>query len=166
MRMSRLLLAGVGGVLLTASGLLLGLDALELARLEILGAALGQVVHYDLREHRIPNRVVLPATALCVVLSIADGLQLDGLMVGGVLVVALLVTSLARPAWIGMGDVKLVLLMLFALHAAAPLALAVAVELYAAIALVLIVRRGRAAFRMALPLAPFMAAGSLLALVI
>ncbi len=165
MMRTRVLLTGVGGALLGGIGVLLGLDALALARLAILGAALGQVVYYDLREHRIPNRVVLPASAICIVLSIVDGVQLTGLTVGALLLALLLVTSLARPEWIGMGDVKLVLLMLCALHAAMPLAVAVAVELYAAIALVLIVRRGRAAFRMALPIAPFMALGSLLALV-
>jgi leader peptidase (prepilin peptidase)/N-methyltransferase len=159
-------LTGVGAVLLVAIGLVLGLDVLALARLAILGAALGQVVYHDLREHRIPNRVVLPATVLCVALSIVDGVQFTRLAVGALLVVLLLVVSLARPAWIGMGDVKLVLLMLCALHAATPLAVAVAVELYAALALVLIARRGRAALRMALPLAPFMAVGSLLALVV
>jgi hypothetical protein len=45
-------------------------------------------------------------------------------------------------------------------------ALGLAVELYALIALVIVLRRGRAAFAMSLPLAPFMAAGSLLALLI
>jgi leader peptidase (prepilin peptidase)/N-methyltransferase len=158
------ILALVGAALLTLAGVKLDLDALALARLAILGAALGQLVYYDLREHRIPNRVVLPAMALCAVLSIIDGVRIAGLLIGVGLVALLLVTSLARPAWIGMGDVKLLLLMLCALHAATPRALTLAIALYAVIALWLVFRRGCAAFRIALPLAPFMAAGSLLAL--
>jgi leader peptidase (prepilin peptidase)/N-methyltransferase len=152
--------------LLLTAGLALKLDALADVRLAVLGAVLGVVVYSDLREHRIPNRVVLPASLLCAVLSIIEGVQLTALTLGAALVAALLAVSLARPAWMGMGDVKLALLMLCGLHAATPLALAVAVELYALLALVLILRRGRAAFRIALPLAPFMAAGSLLALVL
>jgi leader peptidase (prepilin peptidase) / N-methyltransferase len=144
-----------------------GLDLLALVRLAILGAALGQLVRYDLREHRIPNRIVLPATAACGILSLLDdGARLSGLLTGGAVLALLLGVSLARPAALGMGDVKLALLMFCALHGAAPRALILAVELYALIAVFLIIRRGRAAFAIAVPVAPFMAAGSLLALLI
>lgn len=166
MRRMPVIFSAVGGLLLAAVGLVLGFDPLTVARLTVLGIALGAIVPSDLSEHRIPNRVVLPATAVCAFISILGGVQLVGLLLGIGLIGVLLVISLVRPAWLGMGDVKLALLMLCALHAATPLALAVAVELYVLIALVLIARRGRAALRMALPLAPFMACGSLLALVV
>ncbi len=156
----------VGSVALVVVGQRLGFDTLALGRLAVLGAAVGALVPYDLAEHRIPNRIVLPAAALCGALSIADGVRAGNLLVGAALLVLLLAVSLARPALLGMGDVKLALLMLCALHAATPRALGLAVELYALIALVIVLRRGRAAFTVSLPMAPFMAAGSLLALLI
>jgi leader peptidase (prepilin peptidase)/N-methyltransferase len=158
--------AAAGALVLLLVGAKLELDALALARFAILGAALSQLVQYDLREHRIPNRIVLPASAICAALSLLDGVRAGSLLTGGILLALLLGVSLARPAVLGMGDVKLALLILCALHGAAPRALILAIELYAFIAVLLIVRRGRAAFRIALPLAPFMAAGSLLALLI
>lgn len=164
MRRSVVLSIG-GGVLLAAIGLALGLDALTVARLAILGAAFALLVDSDLREHRIPNRVVLPAAALCGAVSLVDGLQLSGLAVGAALLVALLVTSLALPAALGMGDVKVVLLMLCALHTGTLRALGVMVVLWAVTVAVLAVRRGRRVVGTALPLAPLMAAGSVLALV-
>jgi prepilin signal peptidase PulO-like enzyme (type II secretory pathway) len=56
--------------------------------------------------------------------------------------------------------------MLCGLHGSTPLALLVGVELAALVALAHALRRGRLAFRLALPLAPFMAAGSLVALLL
>jgi prepilin signal peptidase PulO-like enzyme (type II secretory pathway) len=109
---------------------------------------------------------VLPAAAACAAFSLLDGVQLGTLLTGGALIVLLLAVSLAPPAALGMGDVKLALLILCGLDGAAPRALILAIERYASIAVLLIIRRGRAAFRIALPLAPFMAAGSLLALLL
>ncbi len=154
----------VGALAMFAIGVSLGVDTLSLARLGVLGAALGQLVPYDIREHRIPNRIVLPAAASCAALSIFDRVPAVSLIPGGVLLAVLLFVSLARPAWLGMGDVKLALLLLCALDSATARALVFTVELYAIMAVLLIIRRGRPAFRVALPLAPFMAAGSLLAL--
>lgn len=37
------------------------LSTIALARLAVFGAALALLVLYDVREHRIPNRIVLPA---------------------------------------------------------------------------------------------------------
>ncbi len=116
------------------SGSRLGLDLVALARLAVLGVALGQLVHYDLREHRIPNRIVLPAAAACAALSLLEGVRLNSLIGGGVLLALMLAVSLARPAWLGMGDVKLALLLLCGLHAATPQAILFAVELCAVVA--------------------------------
>jgi leader peptidase (prepilin peptidase)/N-methyltransferase len=144
----------------------LGSELIALVRLAILGGALGQIVGYDLREHRIPNRVVLPATAACAALSVIDGVRLSSLIGGAILIAALFMASLLRPTWLGMGDVKLALLVLCGLHGATLLAVMLAVTLAVVVALLLTMRRGRDALRLALPLAPFMAAGSLLALLI
>ena len=46
-----------------------GSSALALVRLAVFGAAVGAVALVDLREHRIPNRIVLPAAAVCALLA-------------------------------------------------------------------------------------------------
>jgi leader peptidase (prepilin peptidase)/N-methyltransferase len=155
-----------GALAFLAIGARLGLDPIALARLAVLGVALGLIVRDDVREHRIPNRVVLPATIACATLSLLDGLRASSLIGGGVLLVFLFGMALARPAWIGMGDVKLALLILCGLHSATPRALLFAIELAAAIGVLLALRHRQMALRVALPMAPFMAAGCALALLI
>jgi leader peptidase (prepilin peptidase)/N-methyltransferase len=121
----------------------------------------------DERERRIPNRVVLPAAAVCAALSLADGVHTSASLLGGaVLVLLMLAVSLAWPVALGMGDVKLALLILCALDGATATALILTLELYAVIALLLLIRHGRAALGTTLPLAPIIAVGSLLALLV
>lgn len=166
MKPSPAISATIGALAFLVVGAELGFDVIVLVRLVILGGALGQIVGYDLRERRIPNRIVLPATVACAALSLIDGVRLSSLVGGGVLIVLLFAASLLRPAWLGMGDVKLALLILCGLHGATLLAVMLTVELAVVVALLFAIRRGREALRLALPLAPFMAAGSLLALLI
>jgi leader peptidase (prepilin peptidase)/N-methyltransferase len=132
---------------------------LALARLLILGAALGLLALYDFREHRIPNRIVLPATIVCAALSIAEARRpTTAFYIGVVLVTLLFVLAFAAPRLLGMGDAKLALLILCALPVLAALALMLAVELYALAAIARRIRRGRTALGTALPLAPLAAA--------
>lgn len=127
---------------------------------------LGLLSSFDLRERRIPNRIVLPAAAICAALSLAEGIRPGaGLYAGAVLVARLLLVSLAAPAVLGMGDVKLALLILCGLDSFAVLALLVALEIYTLIAVALLLRRGRAALGISLPLAPIIAAGCLIAVI-
>jgi leader peptidase (prepilin peptidase)/N-methyltransferase len=162
-------IAAVGGALAIplAAATRLGLSPLAVIRLAILGAALGQLALVDVRERRIPNQIVLPATAICAALSIADGMQVStGLFLSAGLVVLLLAISLAKPATLGMGDVKLALLLLAALGGLASAALLLTLELYALLAVILLVRRGRSALGSTLPLAPIAAAGCIVVLLI
>lgn len=155
--------AGAGALLLLAAGVKFAPGPLALARLLVLGGALGLLALHDIREHRIPNRIVLPATAVCAALSLAEGIQPSaGLYLGAVLVALLLAVSLAAPAALGMGDVKLALLILCALDGFASLALLIAFELYMVAAVALLIRRGRAALGTSLPLAPIIAASCLI----
>ena len=158
--------AAAGALTLLMVGVRLGLDPIAVARLAVLGGALGVIVREDLREHRIPNRVLLPATIVCAVLSLLGGLRISSLIGSGVLLASLFAAALARSAWIGMGDAKLALLVLCGLHGATPRALLFALELAAVIAVLLALRHRRLALRVALPMAPFMAAGCVLALLI
>ena len=158
--------AAAGGLALLLAGLLLDLDALALARLALCGAALGGAVALDLRERRIPNRLVLPAAAGCLALSIGNSVRPVELASALPIVAVLGAISLARPQALGMGDVKLALLIAVGLDSAAARALLLGLALAAAVGLALLVREGRAAGQRALPLAPFLAAGSLLGLLL
>jgi len=78
------------------------------------GLLLGVV---DLQEHRLPNRVLLPGTALAVLLLTGAALVSDrwddlgrGLLAGLACFGLLLVMALISPSGLGMGDVKLVAL--------------------------------------------------------
>lgn len=157
----------VGALVLPLAALHVGLGPLEAAKLAILGAALGQLAVYDLLERRIPNRIVLPAAAACAVLSIAEGTRPSTrLLVAIGLVVALLAVSLSWPAALGMGDIKLALLLVCALGGIASTALLVTLMLNSLVGVLLLVRHGRIALRMKLPFAPFTAAGCLLVLLL
>jgi prepilin signal peptidase PulO-like enzyme (type II secretory pathway) len=74
----------------------------------------------------------------------------------------LLVVSIASPATLGMGDVKLALLILCALNGLAVIALLIAIELYMLVGFALVIGRGRSALGTSLPLAPIIAAGCLI----
>ena len=140
-----------------------GSSALALVRLAVFGAAVGAVALVDLREHRIPNRIVLPAAAVCALLAGPAGLResVPALaLVGGLVVLAFV-----QPAALGMGDVKEALLIAVALGALATPALLFGLALAAIVGVVMTLARGRAALGVALPLAPFLAAGAVLALV-
>jgi len=158
------LTAFAGAALFTVIAFAEGWAELALVRLAVFGAAVGAVALIDLREHRIPNRIVLPAAAVCALLAGPATLR-QGVpaltLVGGLLVLAFL-----QPAALGMGDVKEALLIAVALGTLAAPALLVGVTLAAVAGALLTLRRGRVALGAALPLAPFLAAGAAIALVI
>jgi leader peptidase (prepilin peptidase)/N-methyltransferase len=153
----------LGALSLPLVALLHGAEPLGSARLAVCGAALASAAVYDLRERRIPNRIVVPAATICLGLSVATGVHRSTLAFGLAIVAALLALSLARPAALGMGDVKLALLIVAGLDGYAPRALALALVLAALASTALFARDGFAAATRALPLAPFLAVGALLA---
>jgi leader peptidase (prepilin peptidase) / N-methyltransferase len=155
-------LAAVGASAFLLAGS--GDRALVLVRLAVCGAALAAASATDLAEHRIPNRLVIPAAIACAGLSVAAGVPATGLLTGAAGVATLTLVSLAWPRALGMGDVKLALLVLAGLDGSAALALTLGPVLAALAGLAVIARSGRSAGRRSLPLAPFITAGSLLAL--
>lgn len=161
----RLTAAAVGAATFVLYAAILHLSLLTLVRLVLLGAALGAVVESDLFERRIPNRIVLPAAAVCAVAWAVSGMTFATLANGLALVGPLLALSLLRPEALGMGDVKLALLLVLGLDGRGAVALLVALALAAGFALLLLVRFGRAAASRKLPLAPFFAAGAVIALI-
>jgi leader peptidase (prepilin peptidase) / N-methyltransferase len=156
------LLGFIGAALFTSIGVVHGVADLGLVRLALVGAALGAVSVIDLREHRIPNRIVLPAAVVCALL--AGPATLRESLPALALVALLLVLAFVRPAAIGMGDVKGALLVALALGAAAASALLLGFVLASVAASVLVARRGRGALTAAMPLAPFLATGASIAL--
>lgn len=152
---------GAGAFLLAGEG---HDSALVLTRLAICGATLAAISAIDIAEQRVPNRLVLPAALACTGLSLAAGVSAGGLLTGAALVVILALVSLARPQALGMGDVKLALLVVVGLDGSAARALLLGVFLATIAGLATIARYGASARRRSLPLAPFIAAGSLLAL--
>jgi leader peptidase (prepilin peptidase) / N-methyltransferase len=153
----------IGATVLIEASARFTLGPLAVARLLVLSGTLGMLAFHDIREHLIPNRIVLPAAAVCAALSFAEGIRPSaGLFAGAALVALLLTVSLAAPTMLGMGDVKLALLILCAVGALAALAFLAALELYALVAITLLISRGRSALGTHLPLAPIIAAGCLI----
>jgi leader peptidase (prepilin peptidase) / N-methyltransferase len=116
-------------------------------------------------EHRIvPNRVILPATAavLAANLLVAPGVEWPLAAVAAA--TFLFLPALAAPGALGMGDVKLALFLGAALGATAGVAIMLGLVAALVPSLVLIARHGSKARKMALPLAPFLALGGLIAL--
>ena len=118
----------------------------------------------DLTHRIVPNRIVLPAAL--VVLLAQTALEpspewaLAALGASGFLFVA----ALAYPAGMGMGDVKLALLLGAMLGRTVPVALMVGMFAALVPSVVLLARHGSAARKMAIPFAPFLAFGALVAL--
>ena len=118
----------------------------------------------DLEHRIIPNRLVLPATA--VVLAAQTALAPGAEWALGALGAALflLTAALAYPRGMGMGDVKLALLLGAALGRTVPVALMVGMLAALVPALFLLARHGTAARKMAIPFGPFLALGGVVAL--
>ena len=116
-------------------------------------------------EHRIvPDRIVLPATALVLVAQTVREPSLEWLLCALGASLFLFLAVLAYPAGMGMGDVKLALLMGAALGKLVSVALMLGMVAALVPGLYLLVRHGQAARKMAIPFAPFLALGSIVAL--
>ena len=159
-----LVTATAGAATFASVGVLGDARPLALARVTLLGAALFAVAFFDLTQRRIPNRIVLPAAATCAALTLAAGAPLS-LLAGLAAIVALLIVSLRWPAALGMGDVKLALLLVLGLDGDALRALALGLGLAALAGAALLIRRGRTAWKASLPMAPFLVVGALLTVI-
>jgi leader peptidase (prepilin peptidase) / N-methyltransferase len=118
----------------------------------------------DLQLRIVPNRIVLPAAAVTLVahtlLEPSVEWALAALGASGVLFIA----ALAYPKGLGLGDVKLALLLGAMLGADVSVALFLGFVAALVPSAVLFVRHGSAARKMAIPLVPFLALGSVVAL--
>jgi leader peptidase (prepilin peptidase)/N-methyltransferase len=127
-------------------------------------AVLVAVSATDLEHRIIPNRLVVPGAAI--VLAAQTALHpspewaLAALGASGFLLVA----ALAYPAGMGMGDIKLALLMGAMLGRTVPVALMLGMLAALVPGLYLLARHGKAARKMGIPFGPFLALGAVVTL--
>ena len=120
----------------------------------------------DIERGLIPNRIVLPSFGLVLLgqIIVRPDRASEWVLAALLAAFALLVPNLIRPAWMGMGDVKLALLIGALLGWGAFGALLLAFLCTFPVALVLVVRGGSAARKSAIPFGPFLALGALIVL--
>ena len=152
-----------GGLVIAGSVLAFGLTVQALAA-AVFSAALVVVSATDLERRIVPNRVVLPAFVAVLVLRTIDTTSPEWLL--GALGASgfLLLAAIAYPGGMGMGDVKLALLLGAMLGRTVAVALMLATVLAFVPSAVLLLRHRSAARKQAIPFAPFLAAGALIAL--
>jgi leader peptidase (prepilin peptidase) / N-methyltransferase len=122
----------------------------------------------DLERRVLPNRIVLPATAVVLSSHLAFEPERGPEWVVAPVAASLLLflPLLVYPEGMGMGDVKLALLLGAGLGYDVFAAVALGVVLALPVAVVLLVRGGLAARKTAIPFGPFLAAGSMLVLLL
>jgi leader peptidase (prepilin peptidase)/N-methyltransferase len=118
----------------------------------------------DLAHRIVPNRIVIPAAAVVLVAQTALDPSPEWAIGAFGAALFLFVAVLAYPAGMGMGDVKLALLMGAALGRSVSVALMLGMIAALVPGVVLLARHGQAARKMAIPFAPFLALGSVVAL--
>jgi leader peptidase (prepilin peptidase) / N-methyltransferase len=116
----------------------------------------------DLRHRIIPNRIVLPAALIVLVARTLVHPSVEWLLAGLGASLFLLLAALAYPAGMGMGDVKLALLLGFADGRAVAVAMMAGMVSALVPSVVLFARHGSKARKMAIPFGPFLALGGIL----
>jgi uncharacterized membrane protein (UPF0127 family)/Flp pilus assembly protein protease CpaA len=122
----------------------------------------------DIRTRRLPNRIVLPAAlaVLAAHLVIAPDRAFEWIAASLGAFAVLLAAALVYPGGLGMGDVKLALLLGAALGWAVVTALAIGFVVAAVAGALLLLLRGWSARKATLPLGPFLAFGGVAALLL
>jgi leader peptidase (prepilin peptidase) / N-methyltransferase len=165
-----------------AAGALAGAIAVALAVLAVAsrplgaGAAIAAFVSVvlvvlaaiDIRQRIIPNRIVLPATAIVLaarIISLPHRAP-EFVLAAVAAAVVLMLPNLFNRSAMGMGDVKLALLLGAALGWASFTAILVAFLAAGPFAALTLIRGGRSARKASIPLGPFLAFGGLVILLI
>jgi leader peptidase (prepilin peptidase) / N-methyltransferase len=134
-----------------------------LADVVFVGALLA-ISFVDVKRRIVPNRIVLPAAAVVLVVRTAAHPSFVWLAAGIGAALFLLAAAVARPGGMGMGDVKLAGVLGLCLGSSVAPALLIALLSGVALGVGLIVREGAAKGRKrAVPFGPFLALGALVA---
>jgi leader peptidase (prepilin peptidase)/N-methyltransferase len=157
-------LGALAAALLAASSIVAFGAGLRGAAAVVFCCALVVVTVTDIERRIVPNRVVLPATVVVLALQTVARPSPEWAVAAAGACSFLLVAALVYPAGMGMGDVKLALLMGAALGWTVSVALIVAMLGAFVPSAVLLVRHGARARKLAFPFAPFLALGSVVAL--
>ena len=154
--------------------LVAGLVALALATLPLdhavvaafTATALVVLSAIDIERGIIPNRIVLPAAAVVLLADVVlfPGRTLEWTLAAILAALALMVPQLLGRSWMGMGDVKLALLLGAALGWGVVGAVLLAFVCVLPAAVLVLVRDGLAARKSTIPFGPFMALGALIVL--
>jgi len=118
----------------------------------------------DFRHRIVPNRIVLPAAAIALVLHTLLEPSPEWAVAAFGTSAFFLTAVLVYPAGLGMGDVKLALLLGAMLGRTVTFALLLGFSAALLPSLVLLARHGTKARKMAIPLVPFLALGAVVAL--
>ena len=118
----------------------------------------------DLERRIIPNKIVLPAAAIVLAAQTLLHPSIEWVLGGLAASTFLLVAALVYPAGMGMGDVKLALLLGVMLGRVVPVALMIGMLSALVPAIVLLVRHGQAGRKMGIPFGPFLALGGVVGL--
>jgi leader peptidase (prepilin peptidase) / N-methyltransferase len=118
----------------------------------------------DLTHRIIPNRIVVPATALVLVVQTVLQPSAKWALASVGAALFLFAAAVAYPAGMGMGDVKLALLMGAALGRTVSVAMMAGMLAALVPSLFLLARHGGAARKVGIPFGPFLALGSVIAL--
>ncbi len=118
----------------------------------------------DLSHRIVPNVIVLPAAAIVLVAQTALEPSVEWLLGAFGASFFLFLAALAYPKGMGMGDVKLALLLGAMLGRTVPVGLMLGMLAALVPSVVLLARHGGAARKMAIPFAPFLSFGAIVAL--
>ena len=118
----------------------------------------------DLSHRIVPNVIVVPAAAIVLVAQTALEPSAEWALAAFGASFFLFLAALAYPKGMGMGDVKLALLLGAMLGRTVPVALMLGMVAALIPSIVLLARHGSAARKMAIPFAPFLAFGAIVAL--
>ena len=118
----------------------------------------------DLQHRIVPNRIVLPSAVVALIAHTLIDPSLAWVVWALIASGALFLVVLAYPKGLGMGDVKLALLLGAMLGSSVTLALMLGMFAALIPSIVLLTRHGSAARKMGVPFVPFLAFGSVAAL--
>jgi leader peptidase (prepilin peptidase) / N-methyltransferase len=153
----------VGGVIVLAFATL-PLDRAIVAA--FVAAVLVVLSAIDVQRRIIPNRIVLPATGIVLVAQIAlfPGQALEWTLAPILAALALMIPQLLGRSWMGMGDVKLALLLGAALGWGVVGAVLIAFVCTLPVSVLVLIRHGVAARSSTIPFGPFLSLGALIVL--
>jgi prepilin signal peptidase PulO-like enzyme (type II secretory pathway) len=130
------------------------------------GSVLVVLSAIDIERGIIPNRIVLPAAAVVLVMQIAlfPDQALEWVLAAILAPLVLMLPQLFGRSWMGMGDVKLVLLLGVALGWGVVGAILIGFLCTFPVAVLVLIRGGKAARKTTIPFGPFLSLGALIVL--